>query len=224
MKKYLIVLIVIFSINLNAQMSKKAITESLNRIYENYMREITVINDKLKNKYEPKFLKATTDKEKQALNKEYQKDYDFYLPEAEKLQAQKIKELKILIKKIETENPLIGKKKISDSSGTISKEPYKEIPDFGRMPNKETDELRKAFINNFRSDYFDLNKTVETDLRIIVDSDGSLKNITATGSNEEFNYVAIITVYSLGKKLTPSESNGYYMLKSYRLPIAINFD
>lgn len=224
MKKYLIFLIIILSFNVNAQMSKAKVNEGLNLIYENYNKGISVINDKLNDKYESKFSQAKTNKEKEILNIEYKKDYDFYQPEAKALQTKKIEELKSFIKKIETLNPRIGKKKISDNSVTSSKDEVQIISNAGNISNQELNDLRKAFADSFRSDYIDYDSVLKTNLRIIIDSDGYLKNITASGSNEEFNYLSIITLYSLNKKFKPLEQNGYYILSSYQLPISLNIE
>ncbi len=225
MRKYLIFFIVILSFNVKAQMSKTVVNEGLNLIYENYNKGIFVIKDKLNKKYEPKFSKAKTDKEKEVLNAEYEKDYNFYLPEAKALQAKKIEELKSFIKKIETLNPRIGKKKISDNSVVLTKEEDKIISNAGNVSSQEMNDMRKAFADSFRTDYIDYSDGVlRTNIRMIVDSDGYLKSITASGSNEEFNYLSIITLYSLNKKFKPLEQNGYYMLSSYQLPISLNFE
>ncbi len=66
--------------------------------------------------------------------------------------------------------------------------------------------------------------TVRTEVTFVVERDGNITDVNATGSNKAFNEEAKRTVRSINNKWTPAKVNGQNVRYRYRLPIAMQFD
>lgn len=88
-------------------------------------------------------------------------------------------------------------------------------------------------INSFRSkveDNFDSSAmeggegTLRTEITFVVERDGSLTQVKATGPNADFNREAERTVKSIRNKWTPAKINGQPVRYRFRLPLTMNFE
>ncbi len=88
-------------------------------------------------------------------------------------------------------------------------------------------------INNFRnevSNNFDASAmeggegTLKTEITFVVERDGSITQVKATGSNSDFNREAERTVKSIRKKWSPAKINGQPVRYRFRLPLKMNFE
>lgn len=88
-------------------------------------------------------------------------------------------------------------------------------------------------INAFRSkvqDNFDSGAmeggegTLRTEITFVVERDGSLTQVKATGPNADFNREAERTVKSIRNKWTPAKINGQPVRYRFRLPLTMNFE
>lgn len=88
-------------------------------------------------------------------------------------------------------------------------------------------------INSFRtkvSDNFDSGAmeggegTLRTEITFVVERDGSLTQVKATGPNADFNREAERTVKSIRNKWTPAKINGQPVRYRFRLPLTMNFE
>lgn len=88
-------------------------------------------------------------------------------------------------------------------------------------------------INSFRSkvsDNFDAGAmeggegTLRTEITFVVERDGSLTQVKATGPNADFNREAERTVKSIRNKWTPAKINGQPVRYRFRLPLTMNFE
>ena len=88
-------------------------------------------------------------------------------------------------------------------------------------------------INSFRSkvsDNFDSGAmeggegTLKTEITFVVERDGSLTQVKATGPNADFNREAERTVKSIRNKWTPAKINGQPVRYRFRLPLTMNFE
>lgn len=88
-------------------------------------------------------------------------------------------------------------------------------------------------VNSFRmklSDSFDTSAMkggegrVQTEISFIIERDGSLTNIKATGQNADFNREAERTVKSIKIKWIPAKINGETVRSPYKIPLTMNFD
>lgn len=66
--------------------------------------------------------------------------------------------------------------------------------------------------------------TVKSEVTFIVERDGSITDVNASGSNKTFNAEAIRTVKSIKTKWTPAKINGQAVRYRYRLPITMQFE
>lgn len=65
---------------------------------------------------------------------------------------------------------------------------------------------------------------VKGEVTFIVERDGTITDVKATGSNRTFNDEAIRTVKSIKNKWTPAKINGQAVRSRYRLPISMQFE
>lgn len=221
-------LLVMFCFMTSAQISKKEIESNLVSIYETSNREKEIIRKNRIGKYDDDKLKSLSDSEKKALEVKWEKDYILYLQDIKPLNTQRLQQLQNLIVTIEKSRPLIGRRKIQGGAAKSEVKEYEITEDGVKIRSAssvEINELRKAFSDAFRTDFIDSEEGIlRSSITLIVDTDGSLKNLKAKGSNEEFNALVIIILYSLDKKMKPSEDGDDYVPTRYQLPVAMNFE
>ncbi|MCJ8153578.1 energy transducer TonB [Chryseobacterium sp. SSA4.19] len=66
--------------------------------------------------------------------------------------------------------------------------------------------------------------TVKTEITFVVERDGSITDVKASGKNSDFNAEAIRTIKSIKNKWTPAKINGQSVRYRFRLPLTMNFE
>ncbi|WP_326981118.1 energy transducer TonB [Chryseobacterium sp. MYb264] len=66
--------------------------------------------------------------------------------------------------------------------------------------------------------------TVKTEITFVVERDGSITDVKASGGNSDFNSEAIRTIKSIKNKWTPAKINGQSVRYRFRLPLTMNFE
>ncbi len=66
--------------------------------------------------------------------------------------------------------------------------------------------------------------TVKTEVTFIVERDGSITDVKASGSNKTFNDEAVRTVKSIKNKWTPAKINGKSVRYRFRMPLTMQFE
>ena len=66
--------------------------------------------------------------------------------------------------------------------------------------------------------------TVKTEVTFVVERDGSITDVKASGPNKDFNAEAIRTVKSVRNKWAPAKINGQAVRYRYRLPLTMQFE
>lgn len=84
--------------------------------------------------------------------------------------------------------------------------------------------FRQKIAKNFRGKKIIGNENMNCELIFIVDRNGSITHITATGNNQSFNQEAIRSVSKIKEKWTPAEINGEKVRYRVRLPLSFTFD
>ena len=88
-------------------------------------------------------------------------------------------------------------------------------------------------INGFRgkvSENFDTSAmsggegTLKSEITFVVERDGSITQVKASGSNSDFNREAERTIKSIRTKWTPAKINGQPVRYRFRLPLTMNFE
>ncbi|NML58727.1 energy transducer TonB [Chryseobacterium cheonjiense] len=66
--------------------------------------------------------------------------------------------------------------------------------------------------------------TVKAEVTFVVERDGSITDVKASGGNSDFNAEAIRTIKSIKNKWTPAKINGQSVRYRFRLPLTMNFE
>jgi hypothetical protein len=83
-------------------------------------------------------------------------------------------------------------------------------------------ELRKQFGQLFYSDFLSQpNEILKAVVTFVVEKDGSISTVQATGENFSFNRQAEITTYILPGKFSPAKYKGMEVRYRFRLPISM---
>ncbi|WP_054512425.1 energy transducer TonB [Chryseobacterium sp. ERMR1:04] len=105
-----------------------------------------------------------------------------------------------------------------------SQEIYKRVEKAATF-SKGTEVLQKMIGDNFRARKVVSSSQKETcELTFIIDRDGSLTDIKASGSNESFNQEAIRAISKIKDKWIPAEINGQKVRYRFRVPLTMSFD
>ena len=66
--------------------------------------------------------------------------------------------------------------------------------------------------------------TVKAEVTFVVERDGSITDVKASGGNSDFNSEAVRTIKSIKNKWTPAKINGQSVRYRFRLPLTMNFE
>ncbi|WP_326988736.1 hypothetical protein [Chryseobacterium nepalense] len=88
-----------------------------------------------------------------------------------------------------------------------------------------TTALNNRIIKNFRTRKIISNAEIETcQISFIIDKEGSMVDVKASGSNESFNREAERAILKIKDKWIPGELNGEKARYKFRIPLTITFD
>ena len=110
----------------------------------------------------------------------------------------------------------LGQENRSDSLTKTSLETVAVFPDGQHV-------FRNLISQNFRMDLVEGSGKIHSELTFVVERDGSISDIKATGENESFNKEAISAVSKITKKWIPAELNGEKVRYRFRVPLDITF-
>ena len=86
------------------------------------------------------------------------------------------------------------------------------------------DVLKNRIIKNFRMRKIISNAETETcQISFIIDKDGSMVDVKASGTNESFNREAERAILKIKDKWIPGELNGEKVRCRFRIPLTITF-
>lgn len=101
---------------------------------------------------------------------------------------------------------------------------YTEVEQLAEFPGG-INSFRTKVNNNFDTSVMDGDGgTVKTEITFVVERDGSITDVKASGSNRTFNDEAIRTVKSIKNKWTPAKINGQSVRYRFRLPLTMQFE
>lgn len=85
--------------------------------------------------------------------------------------------------------------------------------------------LRKSFGDHFdTSEMIGQSGRLEAEISFIIEKDGSVSNITATGNNEVFNKESIRTIKSIRSKWSPAKISSVKVRSLYKTKFSMNFE
>lgn len=83
--------------------------------------------------------------------------------------------------------------------------------------------FRTKFQNSFDSGSLEGEGTLKTEITFVVEKDGTLTQVKASGPNSDFNREAEATVKGIKTKWTPGKVNGQPVRSRFRFPVTMNF-
>ena len=235
MRKIIIILVSIL-FNFSFAQSNKEILDvrgEREKIYIQFQKNKSELYEKYISKY-PAVFKKQSKAEKKVYDSSVNLDYIKYKEELRLSEIKKIERLKQLLKKLNDQYPLIGKKmpylkedpkeverinKLRDNVDFLGVE-FLGIPEVQRGTyetlNKDKEKIGQDFSNYFKS--IPLKELSEIPLSakvyFVMDTDGYLKKIKPLGGDEEFSYLCAILLYEMNKKYF-----NYILITEYILPI-----
>lgn len=90
--------------------------------------------------------------------------------------------------------------------------------------SKGNAEFQRLVAENFRLKKIKANSLITCEIKFIVERDGTLSNITATGENENFNKEATRAVSKIKEKWIPATINDKPVRMRFKIPLTINFE
>lgn len=107
------------------------------------------------------------------------------------------------------------------SKGQPSNVPFTKVDEQAKFIGG-LDAFRQEIANNFdTSIFYDLEGTVTTMVTFIVEKDGTLSHVKATGTSEIYNEEAVRTVKSIHKKWSPALIDGQPVRSYFQIPITM---
>lgn len=101
---------------------------------------------------------------------------------------------------------------------------YTEVEQLAEFPGG-INSFRSKVQNSFDTSVMDGDEgTVKTEITFVVERDGSITDVKATGPNKDFNAEAMRTVKSVRNKWAPAKINGQAVRYRYRLPLTMQFE
>ncbi len=101
---------------------------------------------------------------------------------------------------------------------------YTEVEQLAEFPGG-INSFRSKVQSNFDTSVMDGDEgTVKTEITFVVERDGSITDVKASGPNKDFNAEAIRTVKSVKNKWAPAKINGQAVRYRYRLPLTMQFE
>jgi protein TonB len=101
---------------------------------------------------------------------------------------------------------------------------YSEVEQLAEFPGG-INAFRSKVQSSFDSSAMDGDEgTVKTEITFVVERDGSITDVKASGSSKTFNDEAIRTVKSIKNKWTAAKINGQSVRYRFRMPLTMNFE
>ena len=91
--------------------------------------------------------------------------------------------------------------------------------------NGGIDSFRSKVVQNFSTaDFEGTGELMKTTVTFIVEKDGTISNVKATGSDRDFNAEAERTIRTIKGKWTPAKLNGEHVRSYFKFPISMMFE
>jgi len=111
-----------------------------------------------------------------------------------------------------------------ESKAPSTTEVYESVDQEAEFPGS-LNSFRNKIAENFDNSAMEGGEgTLKTTVTFIVERDGSISDVKASGSNSDFNNEAVRTVKSIRTKWVPAKINGQAVRYRYRLPLTMQFE
>lgn len=113
----------------------------------------------------------------------------------------------------------------SESKAPSTTEVYESVDQEAEFPGGGLSAFRGKFQENFDTGAMEGGEgTIKATVTFIIERDGSISDVKASGSNPDFNSEAVRTVKSIRTKWVPAKINGQPVRQRFRLPVTMNFE
>ena len=111
-----------------------------------------------------------------------------------------------------------------ESKAPSTTEVYESVDQEAEFPGS-LNSFRNKIAENFDNSAMEGGEgTLKATVTFIVERDGSISDVKATGPNSDFNSEAVRTVKSIRTKWVPAKINGQPVRQRFRLPLTMNFE
>ena len=111
-----------------------------------------------------------------------------------------------------------------ESKAPSTTEVYESVDQEAEFPGS-LNSFRNKIQENFDNSAMEGGEgTLKVTVTFIVERDGSISDVKASGSNSDFNSEAVRTVKSIRTKWVPAKINGQPVRQRFRLPLTMNFE
>ena len=111
-----------------------------------------------------------------------------------------------------------------ESKAPSTTEVYESVDQEAEFPGS-LNSFRNKIAENFDNSAMEGGEgTLKTTVTFIVERDGTISDVKASGSNSDFNSEAVRTVKSIKTKWVPAKINGQPVRQRFRLPLTMNFE
>ena len=111
-----------------------------------------------------------------------------------------------------------------ESKAPSTTEVYESVDQEAEFPGS-LNSFRNKIQDNFDNSAMEGGEvTLKATVTFIVERDGSISDVKASGSNSDFNSEAVRTVKSIRTKWVPAKINGQPVRQRFRLPLTMNFE
>ena len=111
-----------------------------------------------------------------------------------------------------------------ESKAPSTTEVYESVDQEAEFPGS-LNSFRNKIAENFDNSAMEGGEgTLKATVTFIVERDGSISDVKASGSNSDFNSEAVRTVKSIRTKWVPAKINGQPVRQRLRLPLTMNFE
>ncbi|WP_100075742.1 energy transducer TonB [Chryseobacterium camelliae] len=101
---------------------------------------------------------------------------------------------------------------------------YTEVEQTAEFPGG-INAFRNKFQNSFDGSAMSGDEgAVKTEITFVVERDGSITDVKASGKNSDFNAEAVRTIKSIKNKWAPAKINGQAVRYRFRFPVSMNFE
>ncbi|WP_449400618.1 energy transducer TonB [Chryseobacterium wanjuense] len=106
----------------------------------------------------------------------------------------------------------------------VTNDVYESVDQAADFSSGGINGFRSKFMDNFDNSSVEGEGTLSTEITFVVERDGSLSQVKASGSNSDFNREAERTVKSIKTKWIPGKVNGQPVRSRFRFPVKMNFE
>lgn len=105
-----------------------------------------------------------------------------------------------------------------------TKETYLITEQIAEFPEGGATKFRQLIVDNFRVKKVKGQGKEFCELGFVIERDGSISNIKATGTNDSFNKEAIRSISKIKTKWIPAKINNEVVRYRFRIPLNLTFD